>query len=328
MKDCCCWSPLPDPATYPAAYCNGDARWLFTSNVDSQRQFDEELDGLGFQLKEWPWHLGREQLIADLCQNRRVACDRALEGMRLVSGEVRRFRLILTPYEQACHRALGAVVAHALEATCRTLKVNDTEREVSGQLSHRLMHRGAIPLHIGVAADGRSRLYRNYSFTGTPVRHYAVLTATARKYGLTVTAGRVVCFGDPDEELRREHNAVCRVSASFLASTWPDAVPREILAAARRIYQISGYEHEWLLCPQGHVTGRLAVEVPITPQTEELFQPGMAVTWHASAGGTESCDTFLITDQGPKALTPSEGWPLKRIRIQGAELIRPDVLQR
>jgi Xaa-Pro aminopeptidase len=319
---------LPDPSTYPAVYCNGDARWLFTSNVDSQRQFDEELDGLGFQLKEWPWHLGRDQLIADLCQNRHVACDRPLEGRRLVAAEVRRLRLILTPYEQACYRALGAVVAHALEATCRTLRANETEREVAGQLSHRLMHRGTIPLHIGVAADGRSRLYRSYSFTNTPIQHYAVLTTTARKYGLTLTAGRALSFGDPDEDLRREHNAVCRVSASFLASTWPDAVPREILAAARRIYQISGYEHEWLLSPQGHVTGRRAVEISITPQTEELFQPGMAVTWHASAGAAESCDTFLVTDQGPKALTPSEGWPLKRIRIQGAELIRPDILQR
>jgi hypothetical protein len=44
--------------------------------------------------------------------------------------------------------------------------------------------------------------------------------------------------------LRNEHNAVCRVGASFLASTWPDAVPREILAAARRIYLVSGHEHE------------------------------------------------------------------------------------
>ncbi len=110
------------------------------------------------------------------------------------------------------------------------------------------------------------------------------MTATARKYGLTATASRTTCFGEPDEDLRRDHNAVCRVSASFLASTWPDAVPREILAAARRIYLLSGCEHEWLLCPQGHVTGRLAVEMAITPQTEELFQSGMAVAWHASAG--------------------------------------------
>ena len=319
---------VPDPATLSCVYCTGDARWLIASNVESQRQFDEELDGLGFQLKEWPWHLGREQLLVDLCQGRKIASDRPLEGARHVGEALRRLRIILTPYEQACHRALGQVVAHALEATCRTFQINETEREVAGQISHRLMHRGVIPLHIGVAADGRSRLYRQFSFTGTQIRKYAILTATARKYGLTVTASRTLSFEKPEEDLRRDHNAVCRVSASFLASTWPDAMPREILAAARRIYLISACEHEWLLCPQGHVTGRLAVELPITLQTEELFQTGMAITWHASAGGAESCDSFLVSEQGPKALTPSDSWPLKRIRIQGAELIRPDILQR
>jgi Xaa-Pro aminopeptidase len=318
-----------DPADAPAAYCTADARWLICSNVDTQRMFDEELDGLGFQLKEWPWHWGREQFLADLCHNRKVACDKLCgESTTLVAEQLRRLRLQLTPYEQACMLALGGLLSHALEATCRTLELKETEREVAGQLSHRLLHRGVYPLHISVAVDGRSRLYRRQGFTSMPLQQYAVLTATARKYGLTASASRSVCFGEPPDELRQEQNAVCRVSASYLASTWPDAVPREILLAGRRIYLISGFEHEWLLSPQGHVTGRAAVELPFTPRTEDLFQPGWAVTWLASAGAACSCDTFLVTDQGPKLLTPTEVWPLKRIKIQGAECVRPDVLQR
>ena len=66
----------------------------------------------------------------------------------------------------------------------------------------------------------------------------------------------------------------------------------------------------------------------LTPQTEELFQPGWSITWNASAGAALSGDTFLITEEGPKIVTPTEVWPLKRIRIQGAEFVRPDVLQR
>ena len=226
-------------------------RWLIASNVDSQRLFDEELDGLGFQLKEWPWHWGREQLLADLCQSRRVASDRPFGDCRVVADELRRLRRSLTVYEQACLLTLGQTLSHALEATCRTLAVNDTEREIAGQIGHRLMHRGVLPVHIGVAADGRSRLYRHFGFTSTPIRQYAVLTATARKYGLCASASRSVSFGGIDAEFQKEHNAVCRVSASYLASTWPDAVPREILTAGRRIYLISGFEHEWLLAPQG-----------------------------------------------------------------------------
>ena len=37
-----------DATEVPAIYCNGEARWVLSSNVDSQRLFDEEIDGLGF----------------------------------------------------------------------------------------------------------------------------------------------------------------------------------------------------------------------------------------------------------------------------------------
>jgi hypothetical protein len=319
---------LPDPGSSPAVYCNGEQRWLLASNTDSQRLFDEELDGLGFQLKEWPWHWGREQLLTDLCTNRQVACDRPLGECKVVGEKVRLLRRQMTEYEQACLKVLGPVLAHALEATCRSFSQNDTERDVAGQISHRLLYRGVQPVHIGVAADGRSRLYRNFSFTSMPIRQHAVLTATGRKYGLCVTASRSVSFGPLDADLQAGQNAVCRVSASYLASTWPDAVPREILLAGRRIYQISGYEHEWMLAPQGYVTGRVPVDLLFGPQASELFQPGWAIVWTVTAGAAASCDTFLITPQGPKVMTPVDSWPLKRIRIQGNEFIRPDILIR
>jgi Xaa-Pro dipeptidase len=319
---------LHDPSATPAAYSNGEHRWVISSNVDAQRLFDEEVDGLGFQLKEWPWHWGRDQFLADLCQNRKVACDRPVNGTVHVGPHLRQLRRRLTPYEQACVIALGQIVGHALEATCRTLSKGDTEREIAGHLNHRLTHRGVIPVATGIAVDGRSRLYRRFGFTSSVLENYAVLTVTGRKYGMNVTASRSVCFGEPPAEVRQDHNAACRVSASYLASTWPDAVPREILMAGRRIYLICNYEHEWLRSPQGHVTGRSPVELQMMPTTEELFQPGWPVTWQASAGSALSCDTFLITDQGPKVVTPAESWPLLRIKIQGAEFVRPAILQR
>src|SRR5579884_3547875 len=89
---------LTEPAAEPAAYSNGEHRWIIASNVDSQRLFDEEVDGLGFQLKEWPWHWGRDQFLADLCHNRKVACDRPVNGSGngpvpvLVAEQMRRLR--------------------------------------------------------------------------------------------------------------------------------------------------------------------------------------------------------------------------------------------
>lgn len=318
-----------DPAEMPGLYLNADQRWLLSSNVDSQRLFDEELNGLGFQLKEWPWHWGREQMLADLCRNRTVVCDMPFEAAKqVIRDRLCLLRRRMSTYEQACLAAVGQLVSHALEATCRHLQPGDTEREAAGQLSHRLLHRGATPVRIEAAADGRSRQYRQGGFTGTHVREYAVLTVTARKYGLCATASRSVCFGSPEPQLAREHDTACKVSATYLASSWPDAVPREVLGLGRRVYLLTDSEHEWRLAPQGHVTGRSPVELALLPKTEDVIQAGWVVTWNARVGAASSCDTFLVAENGPLVVTPTEFWPSKRIRVQGAEFYRPDILLR
>jgi Xaa-Pro dipeptidase len=319
-----------NPAELPALYFSAEQRWLISSNVDSQRLFDEELNELGFQLKEWPWHWGREQLIADLAQGRRLACDRPLDDRKTVGDRLRVLRRALTAYELACYLALGQTVSHALEATCRNLALGETEREVAGHLTHRLIHRGIHPAMISVAADGRSRLYRQAGFTAIPISKFCVISACGAKYGLYATASRTVCFGESDEMLRKEHDAACKVCATYVASGWPDSVPRDVLHMGRKVYQVTGFEHEWAQAPQGHVTGRSPVEMAFYAATEELLQPNWAVTWRATVGAAVCCDTFFLSGQGPRILTPAPDveWPLKRIRVMGAEYFCPDVLYR
>jgi hypothetical protein len=105
-------------------------------------------------------------------------------------------------------------------------------------------------------------------------------------------------------------------------------VPREILNAGRRIMQLTGYEHEWRACPPGHVTGRAVVELPFLPQMDELLQPEWAITWRASIGAASSCDTYLVKEDGPQIITPTEVWPLRRVRFQGVEFSRPFPLEK
>jgi Xaa-Pro dipeptidase len=317
-----------DPLATPGLYFTADARWLLSSNVDAQRIFDEEIDGLGFQLKEWSWHLHRAALLNDLIQGRKIATDVPLEGTKNVAAELQILRRTLTDYEIACYRTLGQTLSHALEATGRTLTSGETEREVAGQLSHRLLHRGVQPLLIAATADGRGRGYRHASFTSTPVTRNCVMTVAGRKYGLCAHASRVISFGQPDAAFRRDHDCACKVSATYVAGSWPDSVPRQILLTGQRIYQLTGVEHEFYLAPQGHLTGHAAVESNFTLDDEQLLQSRWAVTWCVAIGASVSCDTFLISDEGPRAITAAENWPLKRIRIQGAEFVRPDMLIR
>ena len=254
---------------------------------------------------------------------------RATDGLKFVGDHLRLHRRALTPFERINCRILGQIAVHALEATGRAMTPGDlTEQEIVGQISHRLWHRGAEPMAVSVLADGRSRLYPQAGATAARGQRSCVLTLTARKFGLCVTTSRALSFGPPDGSFSQEQDAACKISATYIASTWPDALPRQILATGRRVYQLTGYEHEWRSGPQGHVTGRSPQELAITPQTEELFRPGWVVTWRAGVGAAVSCDTFLITDHGPESITPAEGWPQKRIHVQGGEFLRPFILQR
>jgi Xaa-Pro dipeptidase len=317
-----------DPDAMPALFFTPEGRWLVSSNADSQRLFDEELDGLGFQLKEWPWHLERGQLLADLCQGRNVAADTPIGSCKFVLPQMQAMRRTLTDYEIACHRTLGQTLSHALEATGRTLSAGESEREIAGQISHRLMHRGVQPILISVTADGRGRAYRQASYTSTPITRTCVMTATARKYGLCARASRAISFGQPDANFRRDYDSACKISATYVAGSWPDSVPRQILLTGQRIYQLTGVEHEFYLAPQGHLTGHAPVELNMTLHDEQLLQARSAITWCVAVGGAVSCDTWLISEDGPRIVTAAENWPLKRIRIQGAEFVRPDVLIR
>ncbi len=322
------WGVL-DPSDRPALFFTPEYRWLIASNVDSPRLFDEEIDGLGFQLKEWPWYWGRGQLLSDLGLNRQLACDRPHGDALFVGDVLRERRLLLTPFETDRLRQLGHTLSHALEAACRSLAVGQTEQEVAGHVSHRLMHRHVEPVAIEVAADGRSRRYRQGGFTTAPVQRHCVVSATGRQFGLHASASRSVCFGAPEADYLKEHDAASKVTASYIASSWGNGVVGEILTAGRRLYQITGFEHEWRLSAPGHLTGRAVVERPLTPGSADLLQVGWALTWRARVGAAASCDTYLVTPEGPKAMTAMGGqWTPKRIKIQGGTLSRPDILQR
>lgn len=322
------WSILA-PTELPALYYNPDQRWLVSCNIDSQRLFDEEISGLGFQLKEWPWYWGRQQLLADICTGRKIATDRPLADCTVVGEQLRQLRRVLTPQEITIYRELGRLVSHALEASCRSVVRDQTEQEVAGQVAHRLLHRGVEALTIEVAADGRSRRYRRCAPTTAKVQQYCVVQATGRQAGLVATASRSMSFGPPPEDFRKEHDNVSKVTATYIAASWPDGVLHEILASGRRIYQICGLEHDWRLDTAGSVTGRSYVELPLTPQTTDLLRAGWALRWRASAGAAVSCDTYVVTAEGPKPVTSmGHNWPQKRIKIQGGSLGRPDILQR
>src|SRR5205823_14825849 len=112
-------------------------RWLLCSNVDTHRLFDEELDGLGFQLKEWTWDGGRADLLLNVTTGRKVASDRPFPNIPQITDRLRPLLRVLSRFDREAYRELGRLVAHAVEATARNIARGQTEEEEIGRASCR-----------------------------------------------------------------------------------------------------------------------------------------------------------------------------------------------
>ncbi|MGL6094758.1 MAG: hypothetical protein ACRC7O_03005, partial [Fimbriiglobus sp.] len=162
----------------PGVYTNGKQRFLICSNVDTFRLFDEELDGLGFQLKEWQWLNGRAGLLGELMAHKKIAVDRPYPNMVSISERLRPELRRLSAFDRERYLKLGKQLAHALEATARSCQKGETEGEIAGHLAHRLVRRGAELTSVTVTTDARGRKFRRAGANAHPVAGWCTIQAT------------------------------------------------------------------------------------------------------------------------------------------------------
>lgn len=313
----------------PGVYTNGRQRWIICSNVDTQRLFDEELDRLGFQLKEWTWEGGRAELLLNITTGRKVAADRPFPSLPMANDRLRPLLRELTWYEQAAYRDLGKELAHAVEATARNFAPGQTEQEVAGQLGHRLLRHGIEPVGVSVTADGRGAKYRRAGFGAHPVTRTCVIQATGLRDGLFVTCSRTACLGQPPDEFRLAHDLAVKQATLYRSLTAPEATFGAIGEAGRVILANTPFEFDWRLSQPGYGAGRFIAEEFRRAGQEDPFVAGHAVVWQARVGPAAVVDTLIVTGTEPVVVTPPDEWPVKRLALRGGPYHDiPDLLVR
>jgi hypothetical protein len=310
----------------PGIYTNGKQRWLLCSNVDTHRLFDEELDQLGFQLKEWNWENGRAELLMNVTTGRKVASDRPFPNMPQLSERLRPLLRILSPFEQDEYRELGKIVAHAVEATARNFARGQSEEEVAGQLGHRLLHRGVEPAAISVTADSRGEKFRRAGFTSAVVQHSCVIQATGQRDGQFLSASRTVCFGPLADDMKNAYEMAVKLAAVYRSLSKPEESMGTANAAGQLLQANTQYEYDWRLSQPGYGAGRFPAEELRRAAFIEPFSVGQALVWQPRIGPAAIVDTVIVNSEGPEVITPTEGWPFKRVMVQGHSYDIPDVL--
>ena len=321
---------LASEASSVLLYLTRNSRAVLSDNVQSARVFEEELAGLGFQLKERPWHDHPGRIVAELTHNRRVATDMGCRGAP-GSGDgdlLRALRWPLTRLERQRLRELGRTLTLAVEATCRNFDQGETEADVAGHLAHRLIREGVVPVDLRVASDDRLARYRQPTFKAAPIRKRATIAVTGRRHGLCASLTRTVSFGPLDPDFRAKHAVAAMVDATCIYFSRPAEAVSEVFRRARRIYEKFGHPHEWTLDYQGFAVGYSPREASLVPEAPLPLRSGMALSWSPSVGPARSQCTVVIDERGFEVVTAPQAWPRLDVAVKGFTIVRPGILER
>jgi Xaa-Pro aminopeptidase len=318
------------PATI-LLFINRTCRAVISDNVQSSRVFEEELAGLGFQLKERPWYDDPFQVAAELCHNKRVASDMggpSCSQLRRGADALRALRWRLTPLERQRLRELGRTLSLAVEATCRNFDRGEREADVAGHLAHRLIREGVVPVDLRVAGDDRLARYRQPNFKASPILRRATVAVTGRRRGLCASVTRTVSFGPVDHEHRADHSLATMVDATCIFFSRPGEAVSEVFRRSRRIYEKYDHPHEWTLDYQGNIVGYSPREVTLRPDSNLVLESDMALAWSPSVQAARTEDTVVIDARGFEVVTAPQDWPQIDVAVKGFVIPRPAVLER
>jgi Xaa-Pro dipeptidase len=312
-------------------YINRSSRAVIADNVQSGRVFEEELAGLGFQLKEHPWQEDAARVIAELGHNKRLVTDLGQNGVdvsRRENDPLRRLRRRLTPVERVRLRLLGRTLSQAVEATCRNFDCGEREADVAGHLAHRLIREGVIPVDLRVASEDRQARFRQPRSKAAPIRKRATISVTGRRHGLCASVTRTVAFGEVDDVFRNQHALAAMVDATCIFFSRPGQIVAEVFRRAKRIYEKFDHPQEWLLDYQGSLIGYSPREVVLRPDSSLVLESDLAIAWSPSVRSARAQDTIVIDSRGYEVVTAARDWPQIEVAVKGYPIHRPGILVR
>jgi len=302
---------------------------VLTNNIEAVRLEDEEIGELPFEIDFMNWHdENPEGMLARIVKGRIASDGPWPQGAEIMDGLIARLRWSLVEPEVERYRELGRITAQALGEVAREIEPGMTEHEIGAKLAAKLIAQNVIVSVLLIAADERIYKYRHPIPTNNRLEKQVMLVIGARKWGLDISATRLVHFGKPPAELANKHRAVCQVDAVFISETRPGAAVRDIFAKGVAAYEANGYPDEWKLHHQGGATGYAPRDYKGTMECSETVLENQAFAWNPSITGTKSEDTIIAMADQTEVLSTDEQWPTLEVEYADNKMARPDILVR
>ena len=169
---------------------------------------------------------------------------------------------------------------------------------------------------------GRANTVSNPVVSQSPI----LLVTCAKRDGLIVSLSRIVCIGEPSDELKRKTESAAYVNACLLNATRPGATGAELYRTAADAYSEQGFAGEINRHHQGGAAGYKTREWVAHPQSGEVVLADQAVAWNPSITGTKVEDTFIVTENGVEIITGSAEFPQIATTIGGREYLSHGIM--
>ena len=303
-------------------------QYVFANASEQYRIPEEELSGLGFQLIAFPWDGSEEEALRPYLQGKRIVSDCGAFGTPEHSAELGALRAPLTLEEIARYREIGPLCAGIVEDCCREIRPGDTEYQIAGNVTGKLMALGfQVPVCL-IAADERLLKYRHPLPVGACVKERAMIAVCAQKYGLTISMSRIVSFTPLDAETQRKYDALLQIDATYILHTVPGTCAGEIIKMGHRAYAQGGYEEDFHLHHQGGALGYQTRDYCANEATPNLVLDGQAFSWNPTIAGVKCEDTYLVLGDRQEILSDTGHWVYQDVTVDGKTVRRPLILVR
>lgn len=300
---------------------------LVAYNMDGQRNIDEELGGLGFDLIITHWNeKSREEIVLDLLAGKRFLSDIPLDGGFVSGAAFYNLHYPLTEWEIDRYRNLGKESEQIVKSVADGLEPGMKETDVAGRLMAEFSLRGYIPTVVLVGSDERNFKYRHPIPSDKVIDNNLLLVLCPRKYGLHVPITRTVQFGGTlDPEIERRYEAASLIAANCIAHSEPGVKFSSILEMQKRLYKEYGFVDEWRNHFQGGITGYIPNDSTLCFDPDAGIVENQTFNWFITITGVNTEDTIISGNSVPEVLTYSGAWPVETYSINGKELKLPQI---
>lgn len=306
-----------------------DAVHLIATNIEVPRLLAEEVADLPIETHEQQWYEPEGGIERELIGDGKVASDGAWPpGAVNEAQAIARLRWALLPPEIERYRWVGTQTSKALGDVAREIEPGMTEHQIAALLAHKLLAFGITPAVLLIAADERCYNFRHPIPTERRLERQVMMAVGARRWGLGVSASRIVHFGHPGRDLLRRHEAVCRVDTCLIASTLPGAKVNEIFQRAVEAYAEVGFPDEWRRHHQGGATGYAPRDYRASLTCLETVLENQAFAWNPTIAGTKSEDTIIVRPDGPDIISAQADWPMLEVCWGQTVFLRPGIFVR